>query len=78
PARTVSPLLQGMLADPLDDIRLLAYGILDNREKTLTQQILVERPKLDVKLHPELSDAERAHANRTLAQLYSELIYENL
>ncbi|GJH32787.1 sugar ABC transporter permease [Paraburkholderia hospita] len=78
PARTVSPLLQGMLADPLDDIRLLAYGILDNREKALTQQILVERPKLDVKLHPELSDAERAHANRTLAQLYSELIYENL
>ncbi|SDI59771.1 hypothetical protein SAMN04487926_12022 [Paraburkholderia steynii] len=78
PARTVSPLLQGMLADPLDDIRLLAYGILDNREKTLTQQILVERPKLDVKLHPELSDAERAHPNRTLAQLYSELIYENL
>jgi hypothetical protein len=78
PARTVSPLLQGMLADPLDDIRLLAYGILDNREKALTQQILVERPKLDVNLHPELSDAERAHANRTLAQLYSELIYENL
>ena len=78
PARTVSPLLQGMLADPLDDIRLLAYGILDDREKTLTQQILVERPKLDVKLHPELSDAERARANRTLAQLYSELIYENL
>ncbi|WP_109481977.1 sugar ABC transporter permease [Paraburkholderia sp. C35] len=78
PARTVSPLLQGMLADPLDDIRLLAYGILDNREKVLTQQILVERPKLDAKLHPGLSNAERAHANRTLAQLYSELIYENL
>ncbi|MEM5370435.1 sugar ABC transporter permease [Paraburkholderia azotifigens] len=78
PARTVSPLLQGMLADPLDDIRLLAYGILDNREKALTQQILVERPKLDRKLHPDLSDAERAQANRTLAQLYSELIYENL
>ncbi|MBN3765302.1 sugar ABC transporter permease [Burkholderia sp. Ac-20365] len=78
PARTVSPLLQGMLADPLDDIRLLAYGILDNREKVLTQQILVERPKLDTKLNPDLSDAERARANRTLAQLYSELIYENL
>ncbi|SEJ07693.1 sugar ABC transporter permease [Paraburkholderia diazotrophica] len=78
PARTVSPLLQGMLADPLDDIRLLAYGILDNREKGLTQRILVERPKLDRKLHPELSDAQRADANRTLAQLYSELIYENL
>jgi polysaccharide biosynthesis protein PelE len=78
PARTVSPLLQGMLADPLDDIRLLAYGILDNREKVLTQRILVERPKLDEKLHPNLSAVERRRANKTLAELYSELIYEHL
>lgn len=78
PARTVSPLLQGMLADPLDDIRLLAYGILDNREKALTQRILVERPKLDRKLHPELNDTDRRRANKTLAELYSELIYEHL
>jgi hypothetical protein len=78
PARTVSPLLQGMLADPLDDIRLLAYGILDNREKVLTQQILVERPKLDAKLHPNLGDADRRRANKALAELYSELIYEHL
>jgi hypothetical protein len=78
PARTVSPLLQGMLADPLDDIRLLAYGILDNQEKVLTQQILVERPKLDERLHPNLSAAERLHVNKTLAQLYSELIYGHL
>ncbi|WGS53000.1 sugar ABC transporter permease [Paraburkholderia sp. D15] len=78
PARTVSPLLQGMLADPLDDIRLLAYGILDNREKALTQRILVERPKLDRKLHPELNDSDRRRANKTLAELYSELIYEHL
>ncbi len=35
PARTVSPVLQGMLADPLDDIRLLAYGILDNHERSV-------------------------------------------
>lgn len=78
PARTVSPLLQGMLADPLDDIRLLAYGILDSREKALTQQILAQRPKLDRKLHPELNDADRRHANKTLAELYSELIYAHL
>ncbi|MGF6770722.1 hypothetical protein P3T18_003201 [Paraburkholderia sp. GAS199] len=78
PARTVSPLLQGMLADPLDDIRLLAYGILDNREKLLTQQILQQRPRLDRKLHPELNDADRRRANKRLAELYSELIYEHL
>jgi hypothetical protein len=78
PARTASPVLQGMLADPLDDIRLLAYGILDNHEKVLTQQILVERPKLDETLHPGISDDERRQVNKTLAELYSELIYQHL
>jgi hypothetical protein len=78
PARTVSPLLQSMLADPLDDIRLLAYGILDNREKQLTQRILAQRALLDGKAQPAATGAARTHANKTLAQLYSELIYENL
>jgi hypothetical protein len=78
PVRTISPLLQGMLADPLDDIRLLAYGILDSREKQLTQRILAERAKLDGKnQRPATGDALRL-ANKTLAELYGELIYENL
>jgi len=78
PVRTVSPLLQSMLADPLDDIRLLAYGILDSREKQLTQRILAERAKLDGKGQPAaVGDAWRL-ANKTLAELYGELIYENL
>jgi TRAP-type C4-dicarboxylate transport system permease small subunit len=78
PARTVSPLLQSMLADPLDDIRLLAYGILDNREKGLTQRILAERAKLDGKSQPAATGDARRAANKALAQLYSELIYEHL
>jgi hypothetical protein len=78
PARTVSPLLQSMLADPLDDIRLLAYGILDNHEKTLTQRILAERAKLDGKLQPAAVGEERRLANKELAEVYSELIYEHL
>jgi len=78
PARTVSPLLQSMLADPLDDIRLLAYGILDNREKGLTQRILAERAKLDGKSQPAATGDERRAANKALAELYSELIYEHL
>jgi hypothetical protein len=78
PARTVSPLLQSMLADPLDDIRLLAYGILDNREKTLTQRILAERAKLDGKSQPAATGEERRLANKELAEVYSELIYEHL
>lgn len=78
PARTVSPLLQSMLADPLDDIRLLAYGILDNREKGLTQRILAERAKLDGKSQPAVTGDQRRVANKALAELYSELIYEHL
>jgi len=78
PARTVSPLLQSMLADPLDDIRLLAYGILDNREKGLTQRILAQRAKLDGKSQPAATGDARRAANKALAQLYSELIYEHL
>ncbi|RQH07101.1 tetratricopeptide repeat protein [Paraburkholderia dinghuensis] len=78
PARTVSPLLQSMLADPLDDIRLLAYGILDNREKGLTQRILAERARLDGKSQPAATGDERRLANKELAGLYSELIYEQL
>jgi len=78
PARTASPVLQGMLADPLDDIRLLAYGILDNHEKVLTQQILVERPKLDETLYPNVGEDKRRQVNKTLAELYSELIYQHL
>jgi hypothetical protein len=78
PARTVSPLLQSMLADPLDDIRLLAYGILDNREKGLTQRILAERAKLDGKSQPAATGDERRLANKEVAELYSELIYEHL
>jgi hypothetical protein len=74
PARTISPLMRSMLTDPLDDIRLLAYGMLDNQEKQLTQKILAERPKLALATEPR----ERFHINKTLAMLYSELIYGQL
>ena len=74
PSRTVSPVLRSMLNDPLDDLRLLAYGMLDKQEKVLMQKILLERPKL---LLP-LSQVERFAVNKTIAALYSELIYANL
>ncbi|MFM0049402.1 tetratricopeptide repeat protein [Caballeronia grimmiae] len=74
PAHTISPLLRGMLADPLDDIRLLAYGMLDSQEKQLTQRILAQRPKLAMQLEPR----ERYEVNKTLAELYGELIYAHL
>jgi polysaccharide biosynthesis protein PelE len=76
PARTVSPVLQEMLADPLDDIRLLAYGSLENKEKALTQKILAERARRAASA--ALPASERARIDKALAELYSELVYQQL
>jgi len=74
PTRTASPVLRDLLADPVDDIRLLAYGMLDNAEKVLTQKILAELPRLEEATTPEA----RYDINKRLADLYWELIYQNL
>jgi hypothetical protein len=47
PTRTASPVLRELLADSTDDIRPLAYGMLDGAEKQLTQKILAELPRLE-------------------------------
>ncbi|MCM2495636.1 sugar ABC transporter permease [Burkholderia glumae] len=81
PVRTVSPILQEMLADPLDDIRLLAYGSLESKEKALTQRITAERAALEALQAPGAGARpaeERARANKVLAELYGELIYQQL
>ncbi|MCR1769685.1 hypothetical protein B7760_03980 [Burkholderia glumae] len=84
PVRTVSPILQEMLADPLDDIRLLAYGSLESKEKALTQRITAERAALEALEALQAPGAgarpaeERARANKVLAELYGELIYQQL
>lgn len=74
PARVSSPLLQNMLGDSSDDIRLVAYGLLDSREKKITAQI-----------HRELVNLRNAESRelqlmglRRLAELYWEMIYAGL
>lgn len=74
PARVSSPLLQNMLGDSSDDIRLVAYGLLDSREKKITAQI-----------HRELVNLRSAESRelqlmglRRLAELYWEMIYAGL
>ena len=74
PARVSSPLLQDMLGDSSDDIRLVAYGLLDSREKKITAQI-----------HRELVNLRSAESRelqliglRHLAELYWEMIYAGL
>jgi len=74
PARSASPLLRTLLADNADDVRLLAYGMLDGAEKRLTQQILAELPRLESAATPQA----RGEIHKRLADLYWELIYQNL
>jgi hypothetical protein len=74
PPRIANPLLQGMLGDPSDEIRLVAYGMLDDQEKRLNQHIHSEIEKLKVAAADEL----RAIGLRRLAELYWELVYAAL
>jgi hypothetical protein len=74
PTRTTGTLLRDLLADPLEDVRLIAYGTLDQAENEVMQKIFQAAQSLAA------ADSERArHAlNRQLAELYFELVYQNL
>ncbi|WDZ95581.1 hypothetical protein Herbaro_19185 [Herbaspirillum sp. WKF16] len=74
PTRSSGDSLRNLLADPADDVRLLAYGILDGKEKKITQRIV------DIRSHlAGVSDAEtRALLHQQVAELYQELIYQDL
>lgn len=79
--RVASPLLRDVLADPSEDIRLLAYGMLDNQEKRINQAIDEE-----LKHWAEATNADNDReggaqaqaAARRLSDLYWELIYQEL
>ena len=73
--RIASPLLRDVLTDPSEDIRLLAYGMLDNKEKHLNGAIHRESQRLQAA--PEGSE-QHADAAKKLADLYWELVYQEL
>lgn len=74
PTRNTSALLRELLADPLEDVRLLAYGTLDQAENGIMQKIVQTSKKLET----SGKDKERHSLNRLLAELYFELTYQNL
>lgn len=74
PARVSSPMLQEMLGDASDDIRLVAYGLLDSREKKINAQIHRELAKLKAAKGSDI----RLIGLRHLAELYWELVYTGL
>ena len=74
PNRVSNPILEGLLGDSTDDVRLVAFGMLDAEEKKLNSLIQRER-----KLLEEADNAERRfNCFRQLAELHWELIYASL
>lgn len=74
PTRTTGTLLRELLADPVEDVRLIAYGTLDQAENEVMQKIFQTAQTLDY----AQSNGERHAINRQLAELYFELVYQNL
>lgn len=74
--RVASGILSDLLADRNDDVRLLAFGLIDQREKRLNHQIALMRAQLE--LSANLSDGERAVLLQRLGELHWELVYEQL
>ena len=74
PARKSSPMLRELLSSRADDLRLIAYGLLDSREKAFTAQIHEEADRL----RAARDDAERGPILLRLASLYWELVYQKL
>lgn len=68
------PMLKELLGDEADDLRLLAYGMLDNREKTLNALIDELLKKLGDCHDPNLSQLYQ----KQLAELYWAFAYEHL
>ncbi|HBH39641.1 MAG TPA: hypothetical protein DDX06_14795 [Curvibacter sp.] len=71
PGRVANPILEGLLGDETDDVRLLAFGMLDSEEKRISQNIHRERAQLET----ELSAEQRYDCLRHLAELHWELVY---
>jgi tetratricopeptide (TPR) repeat protein len=74
PTRTTGTLLRDLLADPIEDVRLIAYGTLDQAENEIMQKIFTTGKALE----QAKDDSERHAINRRLAELYFELVYQNL
>lgn len=74
PNRVSNPILEDLLGDSTDDVRLVAFGMLDAEEKKLSVHIQREREALS----RELSREQRYTCLRHLAELHWELIYASL
>lgn len=77
--RTASPLLRTVLSDPSEDLRLLAYGMLDTLEKRVNSSIDAELSTLHAAQEEAGNAAPRTlESAQRLSDLYWELIYQEL
>lgn len=74
PPNVSGGLLRELLSDPVEEIRLLAYGIIEAAENRIRQEILIARQLLDA----AKSDTEHAQLAARLAELHWELVHQNL
>lgn len=74
PNRVSNPILEELLGDSTDDVRLVAFGMLDAEEKRISVHIQRERELLE----RELTAEQRYTCLRHLAELHWELIYASL
>ncbi|QXL83253.1 hypothetical protein [Comamonas sp. NLF-1-9] len=78
PERTASPLLRTVLEDSSEDLRLLAYGMLDNLEKRINHSIAQESDALRAMHLYDAHDPRVLECVRRLSDLYWELVYQEL
>lgn len=69
------PILQIALLDPIDEVRLLAYSMLNNKEKKISALI---QKNLQQLADPELEQSEIASLHHHIAEAYWELAYLGL
>lgn len=74
PLDVTGGLLHDLLSDPLEEVRLLAYGIPNAAENAITQRILATSRLRDA----AASDVEKCRFSTELAELHWELIHQGL
>ncbi|RYF74467.1 MAG: hypothetical protein EOO29_25165 [Comamonadaceae bacterium] len=79
--RVASPLLRTVLSDPSEDLRLLAYGMLDTLEKRINRAIDSEMDAFRLAQQEEgdgTSGPRTVESAHRLSDLYWELVYQEL
>jgi hypothetical protein len=74
PNKVSNPILEDLLGDSTDDVRLVAFGMLDSEEKKISKKIRAETSILE----DNLSTEQRYDCLRHLTELNWELVYASL